>query len=200
MDPGLLLLAFGRLPAGSPGVASESLFGRLFVARALFPLSGKLSGGSQEAASEALIGTLFMARALFQVSGKLSGGSPEVISEGMFGGLFRPYGCKGPFSRFRPTGPAGDSRRGALWGCGICWAPGGAPALLVCAPGPRKCVSLKPQCGSRVPVCGASGVLLGRNSENLRLSEAHSRSICAQKGGKKAIQMGPKESPKSPQN
>ena len=167
MDSRLLLPAFGRLPAGSPGVASEGLFGTLFVARALFPVSGKLSGGS-----------------------------PEVISEGMFGGLFRPYGCKGTFSRFRPTGPAGDSRRGALWGCGICWAPGGAPAPLGCAPGPRKCVFLKPQCCSRVPVCRASGVLLGRNSENLRLSEAHSGSICAQKEGK----MGPKESPKSPQN
>ena len=171
MDSRLLLLAFGRLPSGSPGVASEGLFGTLFVARALFPVSGKLSGGS-----------------------------PEVISEGIFGRLFRPYGCKGPFSSFRPTGPAGASRRGALWGCGICWAPGGAPAPLGYAPGPRKCVFLKPQCCSRVPVCGASGVLLGRNSENLRLSEAHSRSICAQKGGKKAIQMGPKESPKPPQN
>ena len=125
--------------------------------------------------------------------------------------FFRPYGCKGPFSRFRPTGPAGDSRRGALWGCGICWAPGGAPAPLGCAPGPRKCVSLKPQCCSRVPVCGASGVLLGRNSENLRLSEAHSRSICAQKGAKKRFKwvskrapkhpkIDPKKSPKSPQN
>ena len=108
MDPRLLLLAFGRLPAGSPGVASEGLFGTLFVARALFPVSGKLSGGS-----------------------------PEMISEGMFGGLFRPYGCKGPFSRFRPTGPAGASRRGALLGLWHLLGPRTCSRSLACAPGPR---------------------------------------------------------------
>ena len=88
MDPRLFLLAFGRLPAGSPGVASEGLFGTLFVARTLLPVSGKLSGGS-----------------------------PEVISEGMFGGLFRPYGCKGTFTVFgqlaRPA-PAAEGRSGVV--------------------------------------------------------------------------------------